>query len=260
MTIVECEELVVEYVDWLKVNMSVACIGENACEITMPFLDRHNDHLQIYVTKREDVISLSDDGYIIADLRAAGLELNTTKRNETVQVILNGFGVKKEGSHLKSRASHSDFAQKLHFFAQAMLAMNELCVLAQPRIATFFQEGVRIFLDEAGVRYSPDVKLTGKSGFDHPIHFLVPRSRTRPERFIQTINDPNKNTVSSYLFSLNDTREARGTSSEAYVVLNDKSRSMKNGVPRDLSEALRHYGVTSIKWSERNELSSALAG
>ena len=167
MNLVECEELVTDYVAWLKDSLTVECTG-GACEITMPFLDRHNDHLQIYVTKHEDRIHLSDDGYIVSDLRSAGLDLNTPKRTKTVQVILNGFDVRRDGNQLKSEATTDNFGQKLHFFAQAMLAMNELCVLAQPRVATFFQEDVRSFLDEAGVRYSPDVKLTRKSGFDHP--------------------------------------------------------------------------------------------
>ena len=107
-----------------------------------------------------------------------------------------------------------------------MLAVNDMHVMAQARVATFFWEDVKNYFDQHNVRYSPRVKLAGLSGYDHGIDFLIPRSQTRPERVVQAINAPNRNTIGTYLFALTDTREARGPNAEAYAFLNDRDRKI----------------------------------
>ena len=106
-----------------------------------------------------------------------------------------------------------------------MLAVNDMFMMSQPRVAGFFWEDVRDFLDAHDVRYASRIKLTGKSGFDHGVDFLIPHSKLRPERIVQVINAPSKNSIGAYLFSLGDTREARARVSEAYAALNDQSRA-----------------------------------
>lgn len=251
----ECEQLVEAYVGWLRKGLSVEQL-EQACELTTPFLDRHNDHLQIYAVKHDGKIVLSDDGYILSDLRTSGLDLNTPKRKAVLEAVLNGFGVRTDGKQILVEASQRNLGQRLHALVQAMLAVNDMFVMAQPRVAGFFWEDVKGFLDQHDIRYSPRVKISGWSGFDHAIDFLIPKSRTRPERFIQAINAPNKNTIGTYLFALGDTREARGDGSEAYAFLNDRERE----VGGDVIEALEAYEVKAALWSRREDYAEALAG
>src|SRR5215472_2464367 len=78
MTKQECRQLVETYVEWLRQGFSAESVGE-VCELTTPFLDRHNDYLQIYAIKQNGIIKLSDDGYILSDLRSSGLELITPR-------------------------------------------------------------------------------------------------------------------------------------------------------------------------------------
>jgi hypothetical protein len=250
----ECQQLVDSYLSWLKEGLSVATVGES-CELTTPFLDRHNDHLQIYAARENGKIVLSDDGYILADLEASGLELITPKRKLVLDAILNGLGVRLEHERLVIEASERNLGQRLHSLVQAMLAVNDMFVLAQPRVSTFFWEDVRMFLDTHNVRYSPRVKLSGRTGYDHGIDFLIPKSPNRPERFIQAINAPSKNTIGTYLFSLVDTREARGDAAEAYAFLNDGERK----VGGDVIEALEAYTVKPVLWTHREEYAQSLA-
>ena len=250
----ECEQLVEAYVKWLRKGLSVEKL-EEAYELTTPFLDRHNDHLQIYAVKHDGKIVISDDGYILSDLRTSGLDLNTPKRKAVLEAVLNGFGVRTDGRQILVEASQRNLGQRLHALVQAMLAVNDMFVMAQPRVAGFFWEDVKDFLDEHDIRYSPRVKISGRSGFDHAIDFLIPKSRTRPERFIQAINAPNKNTIGTYLFALGDTRDARGDGSEAYAFLNDRERE----VGGDVIEALEAYEVKAALWSRREDYVEALA-
>lgn len=245
----ECHRLVDAYVQWLREGLDVQPIN-GSCELTTPFLDRHNDHLQIYATKRDDQIILSDDGYILSELRTSGVDLNTPRRREIVQDILNGFGVKSDSRQLTAEASAKTLGQKVHSLLQAMLAINDLYVMAQPRVASFFLEDVQHFLDEKRIRYSPRVKITGKSGFDQAIDFLIPKSLLLPERFIKAIPDPKKETVALYLFSLQDTRAARTDGeSEAYAFLDNRAHK----ISMEVVEALKSYDVHSVPWTEREQ-------
>lgn len=254
MNKLECQELIDSYLDWLRKGLSVEEVGK-ACELTTPFLDRHNDHLQVYAVQQNGTIVLSDDGYILSDLRTSGLDLNTPKRFDILKAIVNGFGVRLEAKRLVVEASQRTLGQKVHALVQAMLAVNDMFVMAQPRVATFFWEDVRAFLDEHDVRHSPRVKIAGRSGFDHAIDFLIPKSRARPERFVQAINVATKSTVGSYLFALTDTREARLDKPEAYAFLNDRDHE----VGGDVVEALQAYEVKPAPWSRRDEFVEALA-
>jgi hypothetical protein len=255
----ECQKLINSYVDWLRQGISVEEVGA-ACELTTPLLDRHNDHLQVYAIRQNGKIILSDDGYILSDLRTSGLEVDTPKRRMVLDSLLNGLGVRVENNQLLVEASASNLAQRLHSLVQAMLAVNDMFVMAQPRVASFFFEDVRAFLDSHDIRYTARVKLAGKSGYDHGVNFLIPKSRTRPERILEAIATPKRDNIFAYLWTLNDTRAARTGESneeaEAYAFLNDQ----ENAVGGDVIEALNAYRVTPAVWSHRDEYVGALAG
>ncbi|MGA3168135.1 MAG: DUF1828 domain-containing protein, partial [Terriglobia bacterium] len=128
----ECQRLIDSYVDLLRQGLSVEEVGE-ACELTTPFLDRHNDHLQVYAIRHNGNIVLSDDGYILSDLRTSGLEVDTPKRKMVLDGVLNGLGVRVENNQLIVEASTKNLGQRLHSLVQAMLAVNDMFVMAQPR-------------------------------------------------------------------------------------------------------------------------------
>jgi hypothetical protein len=253
----DCDKLIDVYVGWLRQELSVESVGE-ACELTTPFLDRHNDHLQVYAVRRNGTIVLSDDGYILSDLKTSGLELDTPKRKMVLENVLNGLGVRVDGGQLLVEASPVNLGQRLHSLVQAMLAVNDMFVMGQPRVASFFFEDVRNFLDSNNVRYAERVKLAGKSGYDHAIDFLIPKSRSHPERIIQAIATPKKDNIFAYLWTLNDTRAARMTESEpeAFAFLNDQDQL----VGGDVLEALNAYRVIPAMWSQRTNYIGALAG
>lgn len=257
MNRLECQKLIDAYVGWLRQGLSVERIGES-CELTTPFLDRHNDHLQVYATRRNGNITLSDDGYILSDLRTSGLELDTPKRKKVLEGVLNGLGVHVEKGQLIIEASEANLGQRLHSLAQAMLAVNDMFVMAQPRVASFFFEDVQNFLDSHDIRYTPRVKLAGKSGYDHAIDFLIPKSRRRPERILQAIATPKKDNIFTYLWALSDTRATRAGESEAeaFAFLNDQDQV----VGGDVIEALHAYRVKPAPWSQRSDYVEALAG
>ncbi len=251
----EVQSLMGEYTAWLRDKTMLRQLDGDWVEVTTPFLDRHNDHLQIYVRKAPQGLLLTDDAYTIQDLENSGCDLTATKRKDLLRSVLNGFGVQREGDALTVIASPQDFARKKHRLIQAMLAVNDLFFTAPTTVATLFFEDVGTWLTSEDVRYIPAVKLTGSSGYDHTFDFVIPASRVAPERVVQTINRPSRDRVEAAAFAWIDTHEARRRDSRAYVFLNDTDGRL----PRGGIGALATYGIKSVLWSERDAVRDELA-
>src|SRR4030042_2343547 len=250
----EIQNLIDNYVRWLK-DKTVLRQVKDWVEITPPYLDRHNDYLQIYAKRQNGGYLLTDDGYVLEDLEQSGCKLESAKRQALLRITLNGFGVQTNEGRLEIHASHDNFALRKHNLIQAMLAVNDLFYLAVPVVASLFYEDVVAWLDLHEIRYTQKVKFTGKSGYDHLFDFVIPKSRTRPERILHTINRPSRDTAQVLAFSWIDTKEVRPPDSRAYALLNDSDQTISTSV----LDALRNYDVNPILWSRREEVRKELA-
>ena len=250
----EIQNLLDKYLVWLKDKTTLRQV-QDWIEITTPYLDRHNDYMQIYVKHDNGGFVISDDGYTIEDLRLSGCELESKKRKDLLNLTLNGFGVKLDGEALVVHASSDNFALRKHNMVQAMLAVNDLFYLAGPVVASLFLEDVTAWLDLNDIRYTPRVKFSGKSGYDHLFDFVIPSSKRRPERIVQAINRPNRDTAQAIAFSWIDTKEVRPANSQAYVLLNDSEHTPSGSV----IDALKNYDVRPVLWSKREDVREELA-
>lgn len=247
-------ELVSAYLVWLRSQITAEQVGE-AVEITTPFLDRHNDYLQIYVKQAETGMLLTDDGNTLRDLQLSGCEITSQRRRALLKLILNGFGVKQNDDELVVDARPETFPQRKHALIQAILAVNDMFMTAKRHVDQFFLEEVDRFLKLHEIRFTPHVQFVGKTGFVHSFDFVVPASLKQPERIIKAINQPKKDSVTSLLFSWDDTRQVRPPKSIAYAFLNDSERHPGP----DLRSALREYGVRDVLWHERERFAAELA-
>lgn len=251
----EYPRLVLSYVDWLRSNTQLADI-DGVCEITTPFLDRHNDHIQIYIeAKNNGTFELHDDGYTITDLKLSGCSLSTTNRKQMLDMILKGFNVSEKDEILFVDADKNTFPHRKHALLQAILTVNDMFMTSKQHVARFFLEDVAQFLDASDVRYTPDVSFPGKSGFNHRFDFVIPRSKDHPERVLRAINNPNKDSATALLFAWTDTKDNRAKDSRVYAILNDTERPLHP----DLLSAFGQYDVSTILWSERQKYVETLA-
>ncbi len=127
--------------------------------------------------------------------------------------------------------------------------------LAVPLVASLFYEDVVAWLDLHDVRYTTNVKFSGKSGFDHRFDFVIPKSRRQPERVLQAINRPRRDAAQAIAFSWIDTKETRPAESRAIALLNDSEQSVSG----DILDALRNYDVRPVLWSQRETVVEELA-
>lgn len=251
----ECEKLIKSYIDWLKEGISIQEL-EKSCQITTPFLDRHNDALQLYVEKQNGNLRITDDGYTIKDLRSSGLEITTEKRSQHLKAILNGFGVQQEGDEIFVLAGARDFPQKKHNLVQAMLEINDIFIMATEHVLSLFKEDVASFLEQNQIPILRDFKLSGKTGFDHRFDFGLPKTSNKPERILQAINNLNKDQATNLAFAVTDVRGNRLEPMSAYAFLHDTEHPPQE----ENLAALRAYDIIPLLWSRRTDVISTLNG
>lgn len=250
----EVQALLDEYSKWLKDRTTLRQVHDWV-EITTPYLDRHNDHIQLYAKRRNGSYTLTDDGYVLQDLEQSGCNIDGAKRQALLKMTLNGFGVQLSNGALEVHASRDNFSLRKHNLVQAVLAVNDLFYLASAMVSSLFYEDVVAWLDLSDIRYTPKVKFTGKSGYDHLFDFVIPKSKAEPERIVKTINRPNRETAEALAFAWIDTKEVRPPDARAYALLNDSEHSVSEAV----LDAMRNYELRPALWSGRDQFREELA-
>lgn len=245
----DIQKLIDDYTSWLKSEITFDKIGEYY-EITTPYLDNANDYLQIYVKQDGDNIFFTDDSATLHGLKMNGFQL-TPNRKIHLQRILGQYGIKLDGDELVARTPINNFAQKKHLFIQAMLRIDDMFSISKAKVSSFFLDDIQDFFAEKEIYYSDNVQFTGISGFSHNYDFLLQRSKTKPERLCQAVNNPNKSSMGNILFTWNDTKSARKNGSQLIVILNDQ-----NSIARGIEDAFLNYEAKVIRRSERNKESN----
>ena len=242
----DIKKLIDEYANWLKNEITFEKIGEYY-EITTPYLDNANDYLQLYVRQSDDNIYFTDDSATIHRLKSGGFQFTKARENHFKR-ILNQYGITCSGDELIAKAPIRDFAKKKHMFIQAMLRIDDMFSTTKSKTSALFLDDIQEFFGKKDIFYTDNVQFPGTSGFSHSYDFVFQRTRTKPERLCQAVNNPNKSSMGNILFAWNDTKPSRRSDSKLIVVLNDQ-----NGVVRGIEDAFLNYDAQVIRWSEREK-------
>ena len=237
-----------QYVNWLSKEIQVNQL-KNHLEITSPFLDRFNDYLQVYVTiSNSNQIHLTDDGYIIDNLKMSGIDIQTNKRKDLLENFLRMYGINCIDNKLSINTSSSDFPQKLLLLMQAMLKVDDMFMLSQSKVASLFNDDIKKFFTDKNIYYSENVCFIGKSGFYYSYDYLLQRTKNKPERLCKAINNPNIQSFRNNTFMWTDTKEKRNPDSQFIVLLNDNKPIASN-----VLDGFANYGIETILWSEKEK-------
>jgi hypothetical protein len=171
------------YIKWIRDNSCTRDIlNGKYIGITTPFLNRYNDHIEIYLTQENGEFVLTDDGETLADLNFVGVNIYTPKRKNIFEQIINGFGVMLKDDNLCIKATKDTLPQKKHALLQAILSVNDMYVLSHENIVSFFKEDLQNYLkNDLQIVFLPEIKLMGKSGYDHKIDFVIPKSNNHQQ-------------------------------------------------------------------------------
>jgi hypothetical protein len=241
--------LVESYLAWLKENIKSKDI-ENGYHFTLPFLDNHNDHIEIYAIKTsQSEITLTDGGYIINDLEMCGVSFTSPARKNILEQILLSYGVKLDSSDssIYIKTDIQNLPKKKHSLVQCILAVSDLYVLAKESVQNFFFDDVMAKFKENSVPASPKVTINGKSGYPNNIDILVPTGVG--EILIKTISNPKKDRVTSTLFAYNDIRQTGREIKEGIIIYDDREFELK----KDDEIAAKNYQTKFIPFQKIKE-------
>jgi hypothetical protein len=251
---IDITSLMDRYYIWLKDKTAWKNI-DKWVEITTPYIDRNNDYIQIYLKKTGNGYLLTDDGATILGLKEEGCALDSPKRQELLELALNGHGVSLVGDKLQVTAVEDNFAYRKHSLVQAILTVNDMFYLAEPHVASLFFEDVGNWLDRSDIRYSEQISFIGHSGYTRKFDFIISKSSKAPERIIKTMNNPSRNSANSIIMDWVDTKNIRPGNSRAYAFINDNDRTISSNV----LDALNSYKIKPILWSTREKYKAELA-
>ncbi len=246
------------YLDWLNENIEQYKIEDNLFRITLPFLDRNNDHTEFYIEKLKDnFYRLSDDGNTLNELELSNFDIfNSNKRTEIFNNILNGHGIKKsESNELYVECALEDISAKKHMLSQCMIKISDLFNLSQNNVQSLFWEDVQNYLDENDIRYVSNVSFIGTSTFATNYDFVITKSKKAPERIINVVNNLDYKEAQSILFAWNDVKEQRNEDAKLYTFIHDINKK----VSKKAISLLERCDTFPILWSKKDNYTKILS-
>ena len=142
----------------------------------MPFLDRNNDLIEMYIINNGDeTYSITDDGATISDLQLGGFSFSTSARRKSIlEAIVSAHGVTKtDNDELIVNCTTNDLPLKKHMLAQCMVKVSDMFYLSRSNVQSVFLEDVQKFFDAHDVRYIDNICLTGKSKLTTHYDFAI---------------------------------------------------------------------------------------
>ncbi|MCM1039530.1 MAG: DUF1828 domain-containing protein [Ruminococcus sp.] len=240
------------YVNWLKQNIDQYPVNEYTFRITLPFLDRNNDLVEMYIIDdRDGSYTITDDGTTLSDLQLSGFDYSSSDRRKGIlQSIITAHGVTKtENDELAIKCSMNDLPLKKHMLAQCIVKVSDMFSLSRNNVQSLFLEDVQKFLDINEVRYIENICLTGKSKLTTHFDFAIARSKNSSERLIKVINNMNLDAARNIIFAWNDTKDMRQKETKLYAFIQNVDKKVSD----DALGALREYGIHPALWTEKDK-------
>lgn len=245
------------YTDWLYENIEQYRVSDSIYQLTLPFLDRNNDFIELFIKILENgKYCITDDSETINELKLSQFDIfNSPRRNEIFNTILASHGVSlSKDNELYIICSKGNLAQSKHMLSQCIIKVSDMFYLSRKTIKSLFLEDVQHYLDDNDIRYIENVSFSGKSKLMSNYDFGIGKSKNAPERIIKVINNLDLSQAKNTIFSWTDTVEERKNKSVLYTFIHDTDKK----VSKDALNALEEYSITPVLWSNRNKYIEAL--
>ena len=246
-----------QYLEWLKQNIEQYQVRDSIFRITLPFLDRNNDCVEVYIVDNGDgTYQITDDGATINDLEFSGFDIETSERRKKIlNSIIAAYGITRlDTNELVVKCTRDDLPLKKHMLAQCMVKVSDMFYLSKNTIQSVFLDDVQSFFDANDVRYVDNICLTGKSKLTTHYDFAIARSKKSAERFIKVVNNMDLNAARNIIFAWNDTKDMRQPEAKLYAFIQNTDKKISD----DAIGALKEYEIKPALWSKKDSYISEL--
>nr|WP_238989564.1 DUF1828 domain-containing protein [Staphylococcus sp. MI 10-1553] len=203
------EQKMNEYFKWLKQNYKYKEL-EDSTEISTPFINHLNDYIRIYleVLPNND-IRLSDDSLTMNEIELAGIDVHTKARSRLIPNVLNQFNLVLVGEEIVALVKNDSFAQSKHNLIQGIIIICDLTFTTKSNVSRLFYEEVFDFLYSEEILGSAKVSVSGESGIKYFVDFILPGTKSQPEKLINFANRLDFNKVTNDAFMFRDVKHHR---------------------------------------------------
>ena len=178
--------------------------------------------IELYVRQDgNEKIILSDGGNTVNELKLSGLDIDKSKKRlDEFNTILRSFGLHKdEKKEISIVTDTKKFPEVKHRLIQAILSIDDMFMLSEPKVESFFTEDVAVFFELNDILFVKDTSFVGKSGFSHKFDFTLPKIKDRKELAIRAINKPRKDIIGGVMWTIEDMRIVR-PNTDGLVIIN----------------------------------------
>lgn len=251
MQVANAERIMDGYVKWWRDGVSLVQ-EESAVRIVLPMLDRHNDHMSIYMAEdpHGSGFVITDLGDTIGDLLSCGCDiLGSPSRNAKLDMVVKGFGLRRDGDELYQIASEETLFQSINMLMQGMASVDDMFFTMKDSAKSFFLEDIDLWLTSHDIRYSRDVSISGSTGYMSKIDFLIPKSSRAPERYIKTSGSARQSSIKNALFGIADLKRGGHGDAVSYLFVNSYD---EHGKPAPIDSTVRQaadsWDTKAVAW------------
>ena len=116
--------------DWIPSGITYDAIDNGFVEINLPFLDKRNDWMQIYLKEVEEgLYLLTDGGDTFASLLSDGIE----PHEGFIKRMRQHYGITVTEGALEIKTALHDLPRKMFLYVQAIVAINDASFLFEKR-------------------------------------------------------------------------------------------------------------------------------
>ena len=221
--------------------------------LTTPFVDLHNDCIEMLIEEVEYALRVTDGGQTLADLEISGVNI-TEQRQQQLAEVFNRIGVTCTDGEISATASLAGASGAIHSVLQGILAAQGLTFSVRPRRRQPIADEIDDVLRKSSLPYNRQVPINGKSGLSQQIDFVVRDNGRFPHHLIQTISNPDKGAMERQIFFAMDTKEQyaalTNTEPRFVAVLSD----VEQAIAPSMMGALLHYDVRPVVLSEARRI------
>ena len=245
-------KLVDDYVKWYRDNTIVSNFDQYSM-ITTPFVNHLNDRIRLYIESLSNgKIRISDDGETLNELELFGIDLTTKTRASMVSSILSQFGIQRKGNILFIESQIENFAKSKHKLVETIIRFYDISFTKKQNIVQLFAEEVQQYFYEHDFGGTANVKLTGASGIDYQVDYVIGETKKSPERLIQTVNQFTFDRFTTYNYIFNDVSLARTQKKEPKKIIIFNDDLAKPQTKALLGAESEH--VLVLPWSNKKEI------
>lgn len=251
------------YLNWIRENTVFTNVLNKSVEVSSPFIDSLNENIKIYIEPESNQFKITDDGYTIWSLEAAGMSFRKGSHRERLLfnvIDRHSVLINANSKELFVYADQNDLGKSIHVLLQAILTVSDLLKFDKKAVKNLFLEEVTQYFHNNNdlFDYFPDIEIQGKSKLLHRFDYLM-TVKDKQKKLVRLVNNLDQIQLERILLSWQDTSQQRVSKYKENLGMVALINDSQKKIPAKFEEAFIQYGIEPIGFSNKEEVRDSLS-